>query len=133
MSIIRPQGELRQREKTKRFTPEEKAYFKWLHEHACCCLTGYPLFDIAHTGKKAMALKAPLPTCLPLRRELHLIEERARGRFWEQVGLPDHIQWANRLYRAYESGEMPMGTISGMLRQADRTIIADMLTNANNF
>jgi hypothetical protein len=135
MNMIPPQGELRQRVKSQRFTPEERAYFAWLgwQNDGECCLTGYPAFEIAHTGPKAMGLKSPLNTCLPIRCELHLLEERRRLTFWEQVGFPDHLQWAADLYECHKANGNPMDVLQDMHRQADRVIIADMLRNPNNF
>lgn len=133
MSRMEPVGTLRQRQPSKRFTPEERKFNRWLHNGGECCLTAQPVFDIAHTGDKAMAMKAPLDTCLPLIRGLHMIEERARARFWEQVGVPDYLDWAKMLFASFEDGCDPMDVISEIQRQADREIIADMLTDPNQF
>lgn len=133
MNMIPPQGKPRQRTPSQRGTPAEKSYYEWIGKGATCCLTNYPAFEIAHTGKKHMALKSPLNTLLPIRLELHKIEERVRDTFWEQVGFSDYAIWAIDLYQCYKSGGEPMDVLQDMQRQADRTIIADMLTNPNNF
>lgn len=134
MNRVLPQGEVRQRIPSERFTPQEKRYYKWLHEGGGeCCLTAQPKFEIAHTGKKHGPMKAPLNTCLPIIRGLHIIEERMRLIFWEQVGFPDYLDWAERLHDCHIEGGHPMDVLQEMQRQADRTIIADMLTDPNGF
>lgn len=130
-------GELRQRQKSTRFTPAERAFNKWLHTEGTCCLTDYPQFHIAHVGGlsegKGMSEKSFLGTALPLRFELHLLEERTRLTFWEQVGFPDYLKWAADLYEVHKEGGHPQDILQDMHRQADRSIISDMLTNPNDF
>ena len=122
---------------SQRHTPEERAFNRWLHSGGTCCLTDYPYFHIAHTGGlpegKGMGVKSWLGTGLPLRFELHLIEERTRETFWEQVGFADYLKWAEKLYDCHNAGGDPQDILQDMHRQADRTIIADMLTSPNNF
>lgn len=132
MSMVTPRPLLGQKVKSLRHTGIERRYYKWLHDNCCCVLTGYKPFDIAHTGGlsqgKGMATKAALHTCLPLRRELHLIEERSRKDFWAQVGLPDHLAWAERLYDNFETGDDPTTLLLDMQEQANRSVIASMLS-----
>ena len=110
-----------------RFTPEERAYFKWLHQTCLCCLTGYPVFELAHTGRKHMALKSHPSTVLPIRHELHLYEERNRALFWREVNIPDYKDWALRLYEIWEKREDPMGLLLDMQDKANKHFIAQIL------
>lgn len=110
-----------------RFTPLERRYYAWLHDKCRCVLTGYTFVEIAHTGKKSMALKAPISTCLPIRPELHLIEERQRAEFWKAVGFPDHIEWAERLFDIFEARDCPEALLMDMNERANIVAIANML------
>lgn len=116
-----------QKTKSLRGTPTEKRYYKWLHQAGVCCLTGYTPFEIAHTGKKAMSLKAPLWTCLPLQSRLHWHEEKARDAFWQGAGYPDHLDWAERLYDHFTTGQDPLVLLMDMAEQANREFIAKIL------
>lgn len=115
-----------------RGTTLEKRYFRWMHDNVSCVLTGYRPFEIAHTGGllegKGMARKSALWTCLPIRRELHLIEERNRREFWERVGFPDHLDWAARLYDIFEKHDDPLSLLMDMQDRASRGEIIRMLT-----
>ena len=128
MNQITPQQPPRQRMAKVRGTPLEKRYYAWLHRECVCCLTQYPVFQIAHTGPKfAMSRKGPLRSCLPLRFELHIIEEAGRKAFWERVGIPDHLDWADRLYEIFKSDQDPRDLLMDMHDKANLFEVAAML------
>jgi hypothetical protein len=127
---ITPRGPLGQKPPKERFTPLERRYYAWLHSNCVCCLTAYPELHIAHTGKKAMGKKAPLKTCLPIRYELHLVEEKRREWFWEQVGITDYLDWAVRLYDIFEGDDDPRTLLADMFAKSNKTALAAMLKGA---
>lgn len=126
-----PRGPLGQKQPKQRGTPLERRYYKWLHRMCFCVLTGNPTFEIAHTGGlsegKGMGRKSRLETCLPLIRPLHVIEERQRRTFWAEVGFPDHLDWAARLYDIFEAKDDPMSLLMDMNDRANIPAIAAML------
>lgn len=73
-----------------------------------CCLSGWHRSDAkndaAHIRRfSGMGIKPPDNHVVPLRHELHLYGEHARGDFWERAGFPwdsdnDPRIWAERLY-----------------------------------
>lgn len=115
-----------------RGTPAEKRFYKWLHTYGVCCLTGQPQFEIAHTGGyaegKGTARKAHVKTCLPLIRSLHIIEERNRAEFWDNVGFPDYLARAERLYDNYEAGYDPRDLLLEMSETCNRAFVIDALS-----
>ncbi len=114
-----------------RFTPEERRYYAWLHAECTCCLTDWPEFHIAHTGNwvdgKGMSIKSGLHTCLPLRFELHLVEEKNRGEFWHHAGINCHLDWARRLHEIYLSGQDPRDLLADMQAKANREYLVGIL------
>ncbi len=130
MSRISPR-EIYQKTPSKRGTEKERRYYAWLHGNCACVLTGNPIFEVAHTGGlahgKGMGRKAALETCLPLIRDLHVIEERRRDLFWLEAGFPDYIAWAERLYDIFEKGDDPTALILDMNEGANREAIRNML------
>lgn len=127
-------GPLGLKEPRTRHTAMEKAYFAWVRDTCVCCLTGQPTFEISHTGSlahgKGMAVKAVPWTCLPIIRALHVVEERGRDAFWREVGLPDHIEWAVRLYDIFEKREDPTPLLLDAQARANRPFIISILEKA---
>ena len=115
------------KQERERFTPEESAYNTWIHAHCTCCITGHPWFEIAHTGRKYMSLKSPLDTCLPLIKQLHMIEEGSRLTFWNDVGLPDYAKYAKRLFAAFKAGESPDMILQEMHGRINQQYVATLL------
>jgi hypothetical protein len=119
-----------QKEGTKRFTAEEQAYYEWLHQFECI-VTGYHPFEIAHTGGiaegKGMSRKAHLETCLPLRRELHLIEEADSERFWTAIGLPHYLKLAKSLHEYFIKDENPLLFIRAVQDEVRRDVVFQMM------
>lgn len=124
-------GPLGQKTPNLRGTTLEKRYNRWLHDNCSCVLTGYRPFEIAHTGGlsegKGMGRKSALHTCLPLRKELHLIEEKSRETFWAEVGFPDHLAWAERLYDIFEAHDDPMALLMDMHERTNIIAVTEML------
>lgn len=106
----------------------------FLHDGMGCCLSGRTeAVQVAHTGAKAMGLKSPLWTCLPIDAVLHHEEERGRSDFWSQA-LPgeNHLDWAVRLYDCFEQSDR-MGALvllEDMRDLADRQYLASILAVA---
>lgn len=119
------------RQPSQRHTPQEKAYYAWMHDRCTCCLTGSPEFHIAHTDGLAqgtgMAQKASLSTCLPLVHLLHLEEEKGRERFWQNAGIPDYLAWAERLYDLFETNQRPDDLLLDMQDRANRDYLLQIL------
>jgi len=130
MTRIIPTQSVRQKEPNLRFTATERAYYTWLHDSCACCLTGSTPIHCAHTGPKAMARKAPLKTVLPLHHGLHIAEERNRRWFWEGAGIPDHLDFAERLFDLFETNQSPDDLLADMQARADRGFIATILRGA---
>ena len=128
--IVTPQP-IFQKTPNLRGTPLERRYYKWLHENCACCLTMQPEFDICHTGGltegKGMGRKAAIKTCLPLIRKLHLTEEAGRERFWEAVGIPDYLAWAERLFDLFETDQSPEDLLMDMHERANLIEVARMM------
>ena len=117
-----------QKTRKDRFTPKERAYYAWLHDDPLCCLTGQTGgIEIAHTGPKAMSMKAPLATCLPIIKPLHDFEERNRDVFWSEAGFPDYLAWAERLMDMFETGRPKEVVLDEMIAAANRAYIASLL------
>lgn len=121
----------RQKQPNLRGTLIDKRYNAWMHLNCVCCLTGYTVFENAHTGGvaegKGMGRKAPVWTILPLRKELHMIEESARDKFWAAVGFPDHLDWAKKFFEYFEAGFEPDPLLLAMNRIADKPVLISML------
>ncbi|WP_226552938.1 hypothetical protein [Celeribacter naphthalenivorans] len=128
-----PMGQKQPR--VKRYSAEERKYFRWLHSFGMCCLSGRPDIEIAHTGGlaegKGTGLKALVQTSLPLARALHHFEERNRADFWERAGFPDHIAWAQRLFDIWEKGGdryEAEALLRDMQDRASRAFLAEILS-----
>ena len=136
----------------ERGSATEKRFYAFMHsDFITCCLTGQPGPDTAHTGGvehgKAMGMKAPLATCLPLIRPLHIEEERSRKTFWPRVGFDgdSRFDYSYRLYdlfekldqyrnqpilqRAQQIGAEVIALLADMQARANRAEIYDMLRN----
>ncbi len=115
----------------RRGTLIEKNYYRWLHQNAACCLTGYTPFEIAHTGGlsegKGTGRKSNLETCLPLRLELHRHEEQGREKFWQLAGFPDHLAWAERLFDIFEANDDPTTLLWDMQERANRAFLMECM------
>jgi hypothetical protein len=124
-------GPMGQKAPKQRGTALEKRYYRWLHQNCCCVLTGYHPFEIAHTGGlaegKGTSRKAWIETCLPLRKQLHEAEERRRAAFWANVGFPDYLAWAERLYDIFEADSDPADLLMDMQERANRDEITSIL------
>ena len=120
-------GQALPKEPRERFTALETRFNKWMHRECVCCVTGQPVFEIAHTGRKGMAYKSRLKTCLPLILLLHLIEERERPTFWVDVGLPDYTEYAAKLFECFERGECPQMLLQEMNGKVDRDYVRILL------
>lgn len=106
----------------------------FLHDGLGCCLSGRTeAVQVAHTGQKAMGLKSPLWTCLPLDFALHREEEHGRDTFWSQA-LPreNHLDWAERLYDCFEKSDRTgaLVLLEDMRDLADRQYLASILAVA---
>ena len=111
-----------------RHTAKERAYYAYLHRDPLCCLTGQTHgVQVAHTGPKAMALKAPLSSCLPILHSLHDFEERHRAEFWVNAGFPDHLAWAERLFDLFETSQPKEPLIYDMIARANRAYLMEVL------
>ena len=126
----------RQKQTTLRGTSLEADYYEWLRQPMVgqCCLTGSPHFDLAHTAHgvaegKGMSRKGPLQSVLPLRRELHMIEESKGARFWEFVELPDYRVWAERLFEHFEQRLDPTEIFQDMQELSRRNHVRELLLN----
>lgn len=128
--IAHPQGAMGLKQPNLRFTNAERQFFTWAHDNCVCCLTGQPEFQMAHTGRKYTALKSPPWTCLPITHQLHLAEERDRKGFWEGVGFPDHLIWAERLWDHFTTGQNPTALLMDMRDRANKDFIVSILENA---
>lgn len=119
------------KDRSQRFTAAERNYFAWMHRECTCCLTGYPEFEIAHTGGlsegKGTSRKSWLNTCLPIRKELHLVEERNRSEFWSRAGFEDHLAWADRLHEIYTTEQDPNDLVADMQDLANRDWLVECL------
>lgn len=129
MNDLSNRGALGQKQIKERFTPLEGRYYAWLHLNGMCCLTGYKPFEIAHTGKKHTAMKAPLRTCLLLRKELHMLQEKYRAEFWDGAGFPDsdRFDWSIRLFEMFEKNEDPTPLLMDMAGRANRDYLMEVL------
>ena len=125
---------VRRNEKTGRGTSQERRYMTFLHDGLGCCLSGRTDgIEVAHTGPKAMGLKSPMWTCLPLHYSLHREEECGRDAFWKQA-LPgeNHLDWALRLYDCFEQSDRigALLLLEDMRDLADRRYLASILAVA---
>ena len=122
---------LRQKEPTLRGTSIERRYFIWMHAKTSCIGTLQWPIEVAHTGGlqegKGMGRKAHLWTCIPLIRALHLEEEKNRPLFWERIGYPDHLTWAERLYDIFEADDDPSALIWDMHEGANHDYVREVL------
>lgn len=120
-----------QKTASARGTTLEARYYYWLHSWETCCLSGRPDIEVAHTGGyaqgKSMSRKAALETCLPIASALHRAEERDRVGFWEGVGLPDYLDWAQRLFDIFEANGDPRPLFADMQALADRGFMMGIL------
>lgn len=129
------------KEPNHRFTALEKRIYKFHHDHGACALTGYKPFELAHVSSvqdgKGVGRKGPLELIIPLRKELHEIEERSRDAFWQSVGLDDETEnrrdYAVRLYEAAEKECVVeyMHTLGDIAFKANRSFIIDCLNKAS--
>ena len=106
----------------------------FLHDGMGCCLSGRTDgVEVAHTGQKAIGLKSPMWTCLPLHYSLHREEECGRVTFWKQA-LPceNHLDWALRLYGCFEQSDRigALVLLEDMRDLADRRHLASILAVA---
>lgn len=127
MNVITRRGQPIEKEMNYRGTTTEKRYYAWWHESGTCCVTGQPFIEVAHTGKKHMSLKAPLWTCLGLIEPLHVYEEKNRKLFWRTVGLPDHLDWAKKLWDCFLAWEYPDAILAEMQGRVDRDYVRSIL------
>lgn len=129
-----------QKQPKERFTPKERAYFRWLHTwdmgHGQCALSARWDIELAHTSTvaqgKGMSLKGPLRHIIPLSKPLHHVEERTRDTFWPAVGFPGNTRfdWSERLFEIFEAGDDPRALFADMQAKANREFMAAILRNA---
>ncbi len=120
--------------RTGRGTPHERRYMAFLHDGLGCCLSGRTDgIEVAHTGKNAIGLKAPMWTCLPMFHALHAEEGAGRDKFWA-AALPgeNHLAWAERLYDCFELSDRTgaLVLLEDMRDLADRQYLASILAVA---
>ena len=115
------------RRKPKKVDP----YDTWMHANCTCVVTGQPEFEDAHTGGlsegKGTAIKANRNTMLPLIAPLHWYEEKNRKTFWPTVGLPDHLDIAADLFKAFTEGRDPTEILTEAQGRVDRDYVRAIL------
>ncbi|MEO0343060.1 MAG: hypothetical protein AAF198_06440 [Pseudomonadota bacterium] len=120
-----------------RGTDLEKQVYSFHHEFGSCCLTGFTRFELAHVSGvedgKGTGRKGPLHLILPLRKELHMIEEMGRNWFWRTVGIDygegGRKDYARILYDCIEAREVIQykNVLYDIQSKANRTFIIDCL------
>ena len=120
-----------------RGSTKEKKVYRWHHEFGSCVLTGYKPFELAHVSGvedgKGIGRKGPLEYILPLRKELHMIEELGRAWFWRCAGIDDEHEnrrdYARNMFSCIETGDLLQyeNLIGDIQYKANRSFIKDCL------
>ena len=129
MTRLTRSGELKRKMPIRKRSAKKKPdpYDAWLHEHCTCVVTGQPEFQNAHTGGlaegKGTGTKAHRSTMLPLVWWLHAYEEKNRKVFWPTVGLPDYLDIAADLFKAFENNQDPTPILAEAQARVDREYV----------